>query len=73
MKIYVNVKPGAKKVEVRKFEGNYFEISIKEPPIQGKANIGVINALSEYFKIPKNRIILLKGFSSRTKVLEVIN
>lgn len=71
MKIFIKAKPGAKKEEIEKISDNSFVISVKEPPIQGKANSAIIAALAEYFKIPKSNIKIVSGFGSRQKVVEL--
>ena len=72
MKIKVIAKPGSRKEAVKKIEENTFVISIKEPPIHGLANLGIINSLSKYFGIPKKQIRIVTGFKSKNKIFEII-
>jgi len=71
MLIKVKVFPGAKKEEVIKKSENSFEIKIKEKPIKGQANKRVFEILSSYFKIPKSKIRLIKGFKQRNKIFAI--
>lgn len=96
MKIFVKVKLKAKKEQVKiadpkLFESNenHFEVFVKEPPLEGRANKRIIQLLAEYFKIhppkinpsttlrvngDKNLTIkIIQGFKSREKVLEINN
>ena len=50
-----------------------FEICVKEPPIKGRANVAIIEALAKHFKVPLSKVRLVSGFSSRQKVLEIEN
>ncbi len=73
MKIKVKVKPNAKKDEIKEIEKDYFEIRVTVVPEKGKANKRVIELLSKYLKVPKSRIKLVKGETSREKLFEVEN
>lgn len=72
MKIYVTAKPRAKKEEVKKIDECHFVVSVKEPPVQGRANTAIIEALAKYFAKPKNKIIMVSGYTSREKIFEVL-
>ncbi len=73
MKIFVKIKAGRKEEKVERLDDNYYAISVKAPPIEGRANVAVINLLAEYFKLPKSRIRISSGHKSRQKVIEVIS
>lgn len=71
MKIFVKAKPAAREDKIEKIGENCFRISIKEPPVKGKANFAILKLLSDYFKVPLERIKIISGFSSRDKVIEI--
>lgn len=71
MKIFVKVKPGAKNERVMKIDDAHFVVSVKEPPVEGKANEAIIRVLSDYFHVPKSQIRILKGVQSKNKVIEI--
>ena len=73
MLIKVKVFPRAKKQGIIKKSNDSFEIKVKEKPLKGQANKAVINLLSFYFKIPKEKIRLIKGFRQRNKIFEIKN
>jgi len=73
MKIIVKAKAGAREESLVKISPNYFEISVKELPIRGKANIAIAKVLAEYFQIPFLAVKLVSGFSSKIISFEVIN
>lgn len=72
MKIFVKVKIKAKKEFVKKIDDTRYIVSVKEPPVQGKANQAIIEALAEYFGISKSNIKIVSGFTSKQKIIEVI-
>ena len=47
------------------------KISLTTPPIDGRANEALITFLSEVLHLPKSRISLLTGQTSRTKTLRI--
>lgn len=71
MKIFVKVKPNAKKEAVKKVDDMHFMISVKAPPKDGKANRAVLRALGDYLQIPSLRLEILTGHTSRMKVIGV--
>jgi hypothetical protein len=72
-KIFVKVKPNSKTEEVRHIDETHFEVRVKEPPTEGRANRAVVKALADYLRIPTSRIGIKSGLSSRTKVLEIFD
>ncbi len=71
MKIYVTAKPNARVNKVEKHDDVHFTVSVQAEPVQGRANSAVIEALSDYFDIPKSRITILRGQTSREKIIEI--
>ena len=71
MKIIVVAKPKRKKVLVVKVDKEHYLVSITEPPMEGRANDGIIKALSKYFNINRNEIFLLSGNTSKIKTYEI--
>lgn len=71
MKIFVKAKPNAREEKVEKIDENNYIVSVKEPPIKGKANDAIRNALAVYFKTGSSLVKIVSGFSSRNKVIEI--
>ena len=72
MRIVVKVKPKSKKVSIKQISENSYEVKLKSPPDKGKANEELIEILSEYFNKPKSNIKLIRGHTSREKLIEII-
>jgi uncharacterized protein (TIGR00251 family) len=70
MKIQVKVKPNSKIEELSR-EGDSFIVKVKEPPKEGKANQAVIKLLAEHFGVPQSQVMILSGFRSKDKIVEV--
>jgi len=71
MRIAVKVKPGAKQEKVEKISETEFCVWVRAQAKEGKANQAVIESLRKYFSIPKSRITILKGHSSKHKLIEI--
>ena len=75
MKIRCKIKPNSKKGNlIQKSQdenGEFFEILIREPAIEGKANLAVIELLSKKFDVSKSRVSLKTGAKSRFKIFEI--
>ena len=71
MKISVKVKTSAKEDRVEKTGENAYRVLVKAKPVEGKANDAVARALAEHFGIPKSRVTLVVGQTSKQKVFEI--
>lgn len=66
--VVVKVKPGSRKgplVEVG--ADGQLTIYVREQAVDGKANDAVTRVLANYFDVPRNRIELVSGATSRLK------
>jgi len=71
MKIFVKAKPNAKENKVEKIDDQHFTVSVKEPPMDNKANLAIIELLSEYFNVPISNVRLIAGRTTKNKVFEI--
>ena len=73
MKIRIKVKARAREEKVEKAPDGGLIVKVKEAAEKGKANEAVREALARYFNVPKSTVTLLRGFSSQSKVIEIIS
>ncbi|MDD5126633.1 MAG: DUF167 domain-containing protein [Dehalococcoidales bacterium] len=69
MNLYV--RPGAHKNEVIGFTREVLEVRVAAPPFKGKANQELIDFLSKTLGISKSSLNIIKGLTSRHKLLAV--
>ncbi len=69
--IDVKLKPGAKKSRVEAFDDGTLKVSVKQPPVEGKANRALIDLLADFFNVAKGCIEIKKGARSRIKRVEI--
>ncbi len=73
MYIKIKVKTGQKREEVEKVNENTFHISIKEKAERNMANTRIIEILSLELKIPINKIRIINGHQSPTKLISILD
>lgn len=75
MKIRCKIKPNSKKGNlIRKAtdeNGDFYEIFVRDPAVEGKANLAVIKLLAKEFNVSKSRVSLKTGTKSRFKIFEI--
>lgn len=71
MKIQVVVKAGSRHHEGIKVVDDVYEVRVKDPAIEGRANKRVIELLAKYFKLTKSQIKIIHGEASKKKLIEV--
>lgn len=65
--LHVRVQPRASRDEYCGIQGESLKIRLTAPPVDGKANAGLIAFLAKWFKVPKSGIRILSGETSREK------
>lgn len=70
MKINVRIKPNAKRPKVEKTDDGYI-VHVSAPPIENRANLALVESLSDHLDIPKSRIRIVAGLKSKNKVVEI--
>ncbi|MDF1497685.1 MAG: DUF167 domain-containing protein [Patescibacteria group bacterium] len=71
MTITVKIIPNAKNTEVVGYEGKILKIRISAPAVEGKANKELIKIMAEVCDCAPSEIEILKGHTSKTKLLDV--
>ena len=77
MKIFVKAKTGAKENKVTPpllklitEEKELYTVSVKERPVEGGANEAIIMHLAKHLGIPRSKVRLISGATSKRKVFE---
>lgn len=71
MYIKVRVTAGAKREAVTKVSKSSYKISVKEPAERNLANGRVIEIISAQLKVPVNKVRIINGHQSPSKMLSV--
>ena len=71
MKLRVRVSPRAKQRRVDAAPDGTLLVRVTEPAEGGRANAAVIEALAEYWHVPRRQITIVQGHASRQKLIEI--
>lgn len=71
--IYIHVKviAGARKEAFRQKFADHFEISVKEKAEKNMANKRILELVAEHFRVPVNKVRIVNGHRSPSKLLVV--
>lgn len=72
MFVKVKVHAGEKKNALTQKSADAFEISVKAPAEQGRANDAVRQILAEHLSLDPKKLRLIKGATSPAKIFEII-
>ena len=67
----LHLQPGAKRTQIAGIHGDALRIRIQAPPVEGKANAELVRYLAGAFGVPVRQVTLVRGDSSRHKVLRI--
>ncbi|MDZ7638651.1 MAG: DUF167 domain-containing protein [Bryobacterales bacterium] len=70
MRVDVKVKPNAKADCVELQPDGSLLVSVKAPPVDGKANEAVLRAVAGHFGVARSRVEIVRGASGRRKTLQ---
>jgi hypothetical protein len=67
----VKVHPRARRSAVTGRLGDAWKLDLTAPPAEGKANDECVRLLAEVAGVPRARVHIVTGLTSRTKVVEI--
>lgn len=72
VRVHLFIQPKSSKNEIVGPHNGEIKIKITAPPIDGRANEGLVEFLSDFFDIPKRNVILVKGDTGRHKTVDLL-
>ena len=70
-RIEIRVIPRAKRRGVQAGADGQLSVRVTEPAEDGRANEAVIAALAGHFNVPKRAVAIIRGHTSRHKLVEL--
>jgi uncharacterized protein (TIGR00251 family) len=70
--VRVRAKPNSRMEYIKHVEKDLYEVAVKEPPEDNRANKRIIEILAENFNVSKSNIKLVRGSRARIKIFEVL-
>jgi uncharacterized protein len=71
IRLAVKVTPNAGRNEITGFKDDVLHVRIAAPPDKGKANKELVDFLSEKLGVRKSAIAIIRGLTSRNKVVAI--
>lgn len=69
--ITVHARPGAHEAGIEVMGEHEFRVSVTQQPIKGAANRAIIMVLAQYFQVPPSLITVIRGATSRKKLIQI--
>lgn len=73
MYLHVSVTAGAKTDKVEQINSDHFKISVRAKAERNLANKKVLELVANFLKIPTNKIRIINGHHSPSKLLSVVD
>ena len=70
-RITVKVQPRAKATRLAGKLGDAYKLQLAAPPVDGEANDECVRFFAELMRVPKARVRIVIGLTSRLKVVEI--
>lgn len=71
IRLGVQVQPRASRNQVAGEQDGCLKVKLTAPPVEGEANQALINFLANALAIPKKSIHIVKGETSRHKLIDI--
>ncbi len=70
--IRVRAFPDAKKEYIEEVEQHVLRIFVREPAKDNRANRKILDLISDFYTIPKNKLRMISGHHGMSKMIEVL-
>ena len=70
-RIAVKVHPRARRTAIAGRYGDGWKLDLAAPPVDGKANDECVQFFAELARVPRRRVRIVTGLTSRMKVVEI--
>ena len=70
VRLTVRVQPRASRSEIAGVHGDALKVRLAAPPVDGEANVELVRFLARQVGIPRSRVRIVTGETSRRKVVE---
>lgn len=71
VRLQIHVQPRASRTEAAGMHGDALKVRLAAPPVDGAANAALARWLASALKVPTASVSVVRGATSRRKVLEV--
>jgi uncharacterized protein len=68
----IRVQPRAARTAISGTVGDALKLSVSAPPLDGRANVAVVEFFSEVLSVPRSAIQVVAGEQSRNKIVRIV-
>jgi uncharacterized protein (TIGR00251 family) len=72
LRLTVKVIPNARRTSFTQLDDGSWAARVAAPAVDGKANDALVALIAAHFKIPRSRVTIIRGATSRHKIVEVV-
>lgn len=72
VRLEVKVQPRSSRNQVIGEQEQALKVKLTAPPVEGEANAALVEFLAGYLKLPRKDIKIIKGETSRHKIVEIM-
>lgn len=72
VRLELRVQPRSSRNQIVGEQDGVLKIKLMAPPVDGEANTALIEFIAGYLHLPRKNIKLIKGESSRHKIVEIM-
>jgi uncharacterized protein len=70
-RVCLYVQPGSSKTQIAGMHDGLTKVRVAAPPVDGAANQALVEFVAKRLGIPRSRVRVVSGLTSRRKVLEI--
>jgi uncharacterized protein (TIGR00251 family) len=70
-RLQIHLQPRASQNRILCRQGDAIKVQVHAPPVEGAANAALIGVLAAALGVPRRSIHILRGVTSRTKLVEI--
>jgi hypothetical protein len=67
----IRVQPRAARMAITGTVGDALKVSVPAPPLEGRANVAVVEFFSEILSVPRASVQVVSGERSRNKIVRI--
>jgi uncharacterized protein (TIGR00251 family) len=71
VRVVVQIVPNARGTRVEPQGDGTLRVAVTAPPREGRANAALVEALASHFRVPRSRVQIVRGHTSRRKIVEI--
>jgi len=71
MKYTIKVIPRSSRNKITELPDGSLKVKLTTAPVDGKANEALIKFLCKHFDVPKSKIKIVKGLTSKNKTIQI--